>query len=235
MSSPPQEGKSEEEQRPPTAWPVASGGDGPISTPVANEEVQKQTDSVTQDFAYSKTGSLTTPTTSAASSVADAAASGEDIATVELTKAVRKRHGQESSGTATAHKLNYTRHYNPAWTVPQASSLPTYPSASPAFPLPINALPVPDRTLTTRHDSGESHFSNYSTASGGPRLHSMSRPGLDTILSVVEMDTTISSTGNEHIRMESTTSSNFSQYSTMPSTPEPAGPKKLDWKRFLKK
>ncbi len=232
MFSSPQEGKSEEEQRPLTAWPVASGGDSPVSTPMANEEAQKQTDVKARDFAYSKAGLLTTSTISAASSVADAAASAEDSATVELTEAVRERHRQKSTGIEMAQKLSYTRHYNPTWTFSQASSLLTYSSASLAFPMPTNALPIPDPTLDniasehTRYDSGGSHFSNYSTAPSGPLLHSRTRPGLDSVLSEVEMNTAISSTIIEHTRLESTTSSNFSQYSTMPSTPEPAGPKR---------
>lgn len=212
MSSSSKEGKSEEGRRLPAALPITSCDDSSASTPMANGEVQKQTGIATRDFAYPKAGPL---------------ASTGDTATVE---AVRKKYDQASSVIATAHKLTYTRYYNPSWTISQTSALPPPP---PAFPLPTNALPIPGPTLDniiserTRYNGGESHFSNYSTAH--PRLHSGPQPGLDTVLSGVEMGATISSGVNGRTRMESISGSDFSQYSTMPSTPEPGAPKKPDW------
>ncbi|KIX06454.1 uncharacterized protein Z518_04430 [Rhinocladiella mackenziei CBS 650.93] len=198
------------------------------------KEAQRQNDIITRDFAYPEAGSFTTPIASTASS--------EDIATPELTEAIEKKNDQAKSSSFVANKLSYTRYYNPAWTVSQESSLSTHPSTSSTFALPMHALPTPHLTSDNfisehiQHDSGESNFSKYSTAHGGPGSYSRSRPGLDTIQSGVAMDNTISSTINAQSPLENresreskASSSNFSQYSVMCSPSEPEGSKNLDW------
>jgi hypothetical protein len=156
---------------------LLKGGDD-YNTTNANEQAEEDTPVIVRDFAYptSRTSNMATPTAG-------------DITPVPIPAPATDAESTICATTENPRKLPYTRYYDLSWTVSQQPPK-IAPPPPPLYPtMPTGHGITTQSHVPGRHESGESTYSQYSTAPNPPLHHSMARPTLETLISGVVYET----------------------------------------------